>query len=247
MSPLAASANQFLLNKFCWMARQMRNFNDTNSITQWSNAMMSVKNLMLNHQETFSYHSSNPSKGPFSNPHNVYSVSLPTTLSYPPTKKRQRVLTPSSTPTLNFAPQQPPTLTIDHLRRLSVQPVSTLNNIQMSHVKKKKRKTTVPPQVDCTPPTPVRTASTTSTTNRKAHTWLEQHDSSKLSPGMHIWHGFYPRGSNKEFWSFCKFDNGWEHIILHVPPDRKNPITVKMISTGDVFTIALPEHRRLRL
>ena len=245
MSPLAGSANQLLLNKFCWMARQLRNFNDSTSITQWSNAMMSVKNLMLNHQETFRYHSSNPSKGSYSNPQHVYSVSPPTTLSYHPSKKRQRVLTPSSTPPLTFAPQQPPALTIHHSRRLSVHPVSTLNNIQKSHVKK--RKTTIPPQVDCTPYTPVRTASTTSTNNPKAHIWLEQSDSSKLSPGIHIWHGFYPRGSNKEFWSFRKFNNGEEHKILHVPPDQKSPITVKMISTGDVFTILLPDHRQLRL
>ena len=207
--------------------------------------MMFVKSLILNHQETFSYHSSNSSKGPYSNPHHVYSVSLPTTLSFPPTKKRQRVLTPSSTPSLNFAPQQPPTLTFHHPRRISVDPISSLNNIQMSHVKK--RKTTLPPQVDCTPPTPVKTASTTSTTNPKAHNWLEQSESSKFSPGIHIWYGFYPRGSNKEFWSFRKFDNGWEHKILHVPPDQTNPITVKMISTGDVFTISLPDHRRLRM
>ena len=239
MSPLAANANQLLLNKFCWMARQLRNFNDSNSIIQWSNAMMSVKNLILNHQETSSYHSSNPSKGSYSKSHNVYSVSLPTTLSYPPTKKRQRVLTPSSTPSLNIAPQQSPNLTIHHLRRLSVHPVSTLNNIQMS--RGKKRKTTLPPHVDCTSPTPVRNASTTPTTKP------ELSDSSKLSPGIHIWLGFYPRGSNKEFWSLRKFDNGEEHKILHVPPNQKNPITLKMIRTGDVFTIPLLDHRRLIL
>ena len=101
--------------------------------------MMSVKNLMLNHQETFRYHSSNPSKGSYSNPQHVYSVSPPTTLSYHPSKKRQRVLTPSSTPPLTFAPQQPPALTIHRSRRISVHPASTLNNIQKSHVKKGKR------------------------------------------------------------------------------------------------------------
>ena len=47
MSSIANKVNLVIMNKYCWMSRQLRNFNDTNSIIHWSNAMFSVKALLL--------------------------------------------------------------------------------------------------------------------------------------------------------------------------------------------------------
>ena len=139
-------ANQILMNKYCWMAKQMRNFNDRNSIIQWSNAMMFVKNLLLDHQDTYSHHSPTTIKGSLGNPLQVYSVSKPTTLSFQPLSKPYCILTPSSTPSVNFAPHKPSPLSLHHPYRLSIQPTSTPNYIQPPPIKK--RKTMLPPQVE---------------------------------------------------------------------------------------------------
>ena len=113
------------MNKYCWMAKQMRNFNDSNSIIQWSNAMICVKNLLLHRQETYSHHSPTTIKRSHGNPRQVYSVSKPTTLSFQPLSKPYCILTPSSTPSLNFAPHEHSPLSLDHAYRLSIQPTLT--------------------------------------------------------------------------------------------------------------------------
>ena len=148
MTSSLANANQTVLNKFCWMARQLRNFNDSNSIILWSNAMMSVKNLLLHQLDTETPHSPIISSGSYRDTLCKYSISRPTYLSYPPMTKPRRILTPSSSPSLNFVPQSPSPQTIQHHRWLSVLPTNTKIDIQMPPIKK--RKTIIlPPQVDC--------------------------------------------------------------------------------------------------
>ena len=139
-------ANQILMNKYCWMAKQMRNFNDSNSIKQWSNAMICVKNLLLHRQETYSHHPPTTIKRSHGNPRQVYSVSKPTTLSFQPLSKPYCILTPSSTPSLNFAPHEHSPLSLDHPYRLSIQPTLTPNHLQPPPIKR--RKTLLPPQVE---------------------------------------------------------------------------------------------------
>ena len=42
-----ALSNAIVMNKYIWMSRQLRNFNDVGSIIHWANAMIYVKNLLL--------------------------------------------------------------------------------------------------------------------------------------------------------------------------------------------------------
>ena len=152
------TANQLIVNKYCWMARKLRLFNDSSSIIHWCNAMSSLKNLLPQDLERYSTNSTNPSNRSHSIHHKAYSVSQPTALSFPSATKPQCILTPSSTPPLHFPPQEPSPLTIHHPRRLSIHPVLTQNDLNISLAKK--RKTILPPQVHCTSPTPPKTPTT---------------------------------------------------------------------------------------
>ena len=40
-------SNTLVMNKYLWMGRQLRNFNDAGSIINWANAMNMVKGLLL--------------------------------------------------------------------------------------------------------------------------------------------------------------------------------------------------------
>ena len=168
MASLAAHANQTLLNKYCWMARQMRNFNDSNSIIQWSYAMLGVKNLLLQLQETDSHRTLITSKRSHCNRIHRFSVSHPTTLSFSPITTPHRILTPSCTPSLNFAPQDHSPLSIHHPRRLSIQPSPSPDYVQPPPTKK--RRTILPPQVECKSFTTLPTSSPNPTTVHQAKT-----------------------------------------------------------------------------
>ena len=162
MSSTLSSANQLIINKYCWMARKLRLFNDSNSISQWCNAMASLKKLHPHDIECYRSHSSNPYNRSPSIRRNFYSVSKPTTLSFPSTTIPNCILTPSTTPPLHFAPQEPSPLSIHHPQKLSIHPVPTPGDLQMPLAKK--RKTLLPPQVDCTSPTPPKIFTSTPST-----------------------------------------------------------------------------------
>ena len=145
MASSILNANSYVINKYCWMARQLRNLNDCNSIMQWSNAMSTVRNLLLQQDETYN-------RIPLINPKQTssrkYSIEYPTTLSFPPTVEPSHVLTPSLTPMMNFTPQPPSPLSVHYPRWLSILPSgSPDNDLNMPPIKK--RKTALPPQVDC--------------------------------------------------------------------------------------------------
>ena len=181
MTSSLANANQTVLNKFCWMARQLRNFNDSNSIILWSNAMMSVKNLLLHQLDTETPHSPIISSGSYRDTLCKYSISRPTYLSYPPMTKPRRILTPSSSPSLNFVPQSPSPQTIQHHRWLSVLPTNTKIDIQMPPIKK--RKTMIlPPQVDCNSQTHHQLATPKTIKKRKTMILPPQVDCNSQTP-----------------------------------------------------------------
>ena len=187
MTSASVKVNRLLLNKYCWMAQQFRNFNDTSSIIQWSNAMMTVKNLFLLQQETYIPQPPELKHRENHYPNNTYSICKQTVLSFPPAAKPLRILTPSSTSTLNLLPERPP----QPLRILTPSSTSTLNllperppPLSLCHPHRlsitsasaeppfKKRKTLLPPQVDCNyhtahqPSTPNPTHKTTITTKK---------------------------------------------------------------------------------
>ena len=238
MSSSPSSANQLLLNKFCWMARQLRNFNDSSSIMQWSTAMMSVKNLLLNHQEIYSNLPSYPPKETYSNPHHVWTVSHPTTLSFPPTRKRIRALSRSSTPSLNFAPTQLLSPSLKY--SLTFQPSAPntkasattttrtlpdkLCNINYTNPHSPLQ----PPCVDLDDP-PLKKA--------KAH--------KPLVSGIFFWHRFSPTDDTKEYWALHNFDGADPYEIIQ-KLHGDSMYSVQKRTTGQLFKIRLLEKDRLK-
>ena len=178
---LPTDANQLIVNKYCWMARKLRLFNDSSSIIHWCNAMSTLKMLLPQDLARYSTNSTNPINRSHSNHHKAYSVSQPTALSFPSATKPQCILTPSSTPPLHFPPKEPSPLTIHHPRRLSIHPVLTKNDMKIPLPKKRK---TTPPSVDYHASTTSITSHTTSSQAvPRISTWLKPPPNSKLTDG----------------------------------------------------------------
>ena len=157
--------NSLVLNKYCWMAQQLRNFNDSTSIIQWTNAMLTVKNLFLPQTETYNQDPPALINQHDRNRNHIYAICKQSALSFPPSTKQLRILTPSSTSTFTFQPERPSPLSVCHPQRLFITSASAEPAF-------KKRKTLSPPQVDCSfqtvpkPSIPNPTLKTTSITKK---------------------------------------------------------------------------------
>ena len=157
--------NSLVLNKYCWMAQQLRNFNDSSSIIQWTNAMLAVKNLFLHQPETYNPRPPAVTNQLDRNPNHIYSICKQTALSFSPTTKQLGILTPSSTSTFTFQPERPSPLSMCHPQRLSITSASAEPPF-------KKRKTRLTPQVESSfqtvlePTTPNSTLKTTIITKK---------------------------------------------------------------------------------
>ena len=141
------NANGYILNKYCWMSRQLRNFNDSNSIIQWSNATLSVKKLLLQPPEAdIQFPSTLPTKAAntFSNTHPALTISRPGLTSYLPAAEPCHTL--SRTWNANFQPQPPSPLSVFTSRELSIPP-HTPPELSASPPCKR-RKTILPPRFD---------------------------------------------------------------------------------------------------
>ena len=142
----AADANSYILKKYCWMSRQLRNFNDSNSIFQWSNAMLSIKNLLLQPKEDdtlfptiLSTNSANTS-----NKHPALTISRLGSTTFLPAAEPCHTL--SRTWNATYLPQPPSPLSIYTSRELSIPPHTPPDD---SHnPPSKRRKTVLPPEVD---------------------------------------------------------------------------------------------------
>ena len=148
MSSIANNVNLVIMNKYCWMSRQLRNFNDTNSIIHWSNAMFSVKALLLQPCEADTMITPlQPSA--FGNAsfkkHAILTFSRSNSIDFLPTVEPPHTL--SQMHTSNFQPHPPSPLSIFTPRELSIQPHTP--PYESPKPASKRRKTTVPPQVDC--------------------------------------------------------------------------------------------------
>ena len=65
MSCPVSISNKSVMNKYVWMGRQLRNFNDVGSIINWANAMILVKGLILEEQRASPPYGNSP-PSPFS-------------------------------------------------------------------------------------------------------------------------------------------------------------------------------------
>ena len=132
-------SNTLVMNKYLWMGRQLRNFNDAGSIINWANAMNMVKGLLLKSNDVSSLpaHPAPTSRTPIPSSHSppqlhrstdnknicspttshctlsIRSITPPTTICFQPKKKS---LNPSSSIRCSFLPSKPKPLTTFTLR-----------------------------------------------------------------------------------------------------------------------------------
>ena len=150
MSRTTCLANKAVLNKYLWMSRQLRNFNDAGSIMNWAHAMSLVKSLLLETPPNAPVHAN---RQPSSQPPalDLYptnnqqrsqtdrSITLPTTICFKPTK---RLLSQSPVSCSNYPPSKPSPLTIYTHCQPTVCPT------QSAPPCPKRRKIVIPPSVD---------------------------------------------------------------------------------------------------
>ena len=147
MRSSATNVNSYILNKYRWMSRQLRNFNDSNSIIQRSSAMLSVKNLLLHPQEAdILLPTTLPAKSAntFSNTHHPFTISRQSSLCFLPAAEPYHTL--SRAWNANFQPQPSPLSTFT-TRELSILPHTPPDDSYNPPIKR--RKTIFPPEVDC--------------------------------------------------------------------------------------------------
>ena len=249
------NANGYILNKYCWMSRQLRNFNDSNSIIQWSNATLSVKKLLLQPPEAdIQFPSTLPTKAAntFSNTHPALTISRPGLTSYLPAAEPCHTL--SRTWNANFQPQPPSPLSVYTSRELSI-PLHTPPDISLNPPSKR-RKTILPPEVDCnTSKLPKHRSAENSTPTRapsvptlpNALTKSLNRTTIKISPGTQIWYGSLHRHRGKTFWAHRQFAGSEAYIVLQDLSHPKNSFSVKKLTTGMKYNILLYDKNRMRI
>ena len=251
----AGNANSYILNKFCWMSRQLRNFNDCNSILQWSNAMLSVKNLLLQPQETYIQSPSIlPTKSAItvSNTHTALTISRRGSTSYLPAAVPGHTL--SRTWITNFQPQSPSPLSVYTSRELSIPP-HTPPDVSVSPPSNR-RKTILPLEVDYNPSSlpqhrsaenNIPTIAPSVPTLPNAPTKSQPRTTIKIPPGNHIWYGSLHRHHGKTFWVHRQFAGPEAYTVLEDLSDPKDSFIVKKLSTGMKYNILLYDENRLRI
>ena len=131
-------SNKIVMNKYIWMSRQLRNFNDVGSITNWANAMLLVKGLLLDpvpaRPTRINQTPSQPSslqrtiRLKANNLQRTYqerSITPPTTICLQPSK--QKPLSKSPPRTSNYVPTKPSPLTIYTHCQPTISPTNPLS------------------------------------------------------------------------------------------------------------------------
>ena len=196
MSSSVLLSNKTLMNKYLWMSRHLRNFNDAGSIINWANAMLLVKSLLIDHLPTIpvadNLQTSSQQSPP--QPHTHYAVTAnnsqrshlersitpPSTICFHPLEKKS--LTKSPPYCSNFVPTEPTHLTIYTHSQPTISPTNSLVPSP------KRRKMTIPPAVDYY-------ASTTKISSQPAPTFRKPSPTAKIfSPPslpearFHVWY-----------------------------------------------------------
>ena len=155
-----AVSNMLVINKYVWMGRQLRNFNNIVSIMNWENAMILVKSLLLEIQpEPQSSTNTQPQSPSIThaqhrfkgNYQHIYLTRIPPSIQAsrsitPPTAvcfkpATEKPFTRSPPRCSSYKPVKPPPLSTYTLCLLNIKPVDLPQN-------RKKRKLAIPPSVD---------------------------------------------------------------------------------------------------
>ena len=110
-------SNVIVMNKYIWMCRQLRNFNDAISIVNWANATMHVKALLLDdeHGSLARLHSSTTINQQSYDPD--CSITSPTTICIQPTPNQRPSATTTNKVTTLIAHSLPQRLVFNQPRK----------------------------------------------------------------------------------------------------------------------------------
>ena len=222
MSNSSAAYNRHIMNKMLWMSRNLRNFNDTVSISNWAHTMSILKNLLLPRlppPAPQNIPQPPPTQLNFSEP--VRSITPPHTICFQPAMKKSFT---QSAPlcTINKHSKKPSPLTTYTLCLPNIPSTDSLPQ------RPKRRKLSIPPSVDydvsTVTPLPTSTATAASPTN--------------TTPGLgsHIWYTYDPKTS-KALWSRVKTSGAAEFKVVRTPREFDSDYKLLNTTTGtDVFT-----------
>ena len=236
MSSSTSLTNKLVLNKYLWMAHQLRHFNDVGSIINWSNAMQLVKGLLFEPvpvaatqvKTTSSTVTHQPSQYPFSivtpniaaikippvplNTNATRLITPPTTIGFEPIKTMP--LTQSPLSCSNYIPREPSPLTTYTHCQHTISPTDSLPR------RPKRRKLANPPTVDyhASADVPQHT-SIISATSPSYYS---------LRPGTLILH-------SRNHWTKTPTDGSDKFEVLKVPPDWNFPYSLRNVETGEDY------------
>ena len=178
-------------------------------------------------------------------PHPDFSISKPTTINF---QANTIPLTQSPASCFNYEPRSPSPLTTYTLRLPTFCPTESLPQCP------KRRKIAIPPSVEYnasrapehSSSSSTRTAQPTSAVRRTNTPIANTSTATRIAPGTHIWHGYLLRKNKfSAYWAFHKFNGAEEYKILQEILDSKDSFTVKKLTTGEDFTVLLPDISRL--
>ena len=111
-------SNKTVMNKYLWMSRHLRNFNDAGSIINWANAMLLVKSLLIDPLPTRS--------------HLERSITPPSTICFQPSEKKTLKKSPSYCS--SFGPTEPthPTSLYCFEQAPSLRPFSLVKSMRLA-------------------------------------------------------------------------------------------------------------------
>ena len=217
-----AAYNHHIMNKMLWMSRNLRNFNDTVSISNWAHTMTILKNLLLPPLPPPAPQNIPPPTTQVHNPELVRSITPPHTICFQPAMKK--TLTQSAPRcTINKHSKPSPLTTYTHC-------LPNIPSTDSLSQRPKRRKLSIPPSVDysastVTPP-PISTATAPSPTG--------------TTPGLgsHIWSKI---GLNKEIWSRVKAYGATEYKVVRTPLDFGSEYKLLNTTTGKYYYTRISE------
>ena len=228
-------SNTVVLNKYLWMGRQLRNFNDVGSIINWANAMSMVKGLLLKPKNVSSLpaHSAPAPRTPIPSPHlpspqqtttplrslSTRSITPLSTICFKPIM--EKILTKSPPSFCSYVPSKPTPLTT---HTLSLPNIPSADSHPFSP---KRRKLSSPPSVDYHAATEFSHPTTTEPPVTQTSHYPGQ--------GMHIWHKRL--SSDDHYWEREMIDGADEYIVTKVPTDLDSPYKLKNVASGIEFNM----------
>ena len=238
MNNSSEAYNRHIMNKMLWMSRNLRNFNDTVSISNWAHTMAILKNLLLPPLPPAPLNTPLPSPTRVNIAEPVRSITPPQTISFQPAMKKPLTQSAPRCTINNY--QMPPPLTT---YTLCLPNIASTDSIPQ---RPKRRKLSIPPSVDynASTDTPLPTSTAAAVCPTQATTTLTTAPYAKIIPGQgeYIWSTPNPKNPELYSWSKNKKHEGSEEFkVVKVPPDLNVPFRLEQRATGKIFESMLPK------